>query len=396
MNLKLFFILDLVATTIFTSHVFFSRDDQTAFFIGLTILISFSPICLAFSSPLVLFFSKRAVERENSKVNNLDAFLNLAEVDTVAMPLNRFLTDGDYFVTDLVPEGLSQSALLSFAATAEQNATHSLGKTIYKTAVGRGLKLQSMSAFHEIPGKGVEALVNNTPMWLGNPDWVKKQGISVSSSLLTKIDQLSVHGKTPLLLGLGKNARGIITLKDAVKLESKEFVSMLKRKKLETILITASNKKTAKTFAKNFSLDEVKSGLSPEDKAREIQIYRTKGKNIAVVANEFHDLPALFNADVSVFVNDGTTNFLNENSEIKMDFEIPTLEKFLNIREISLRAADLIKTNKKISYLSWAILVPPSLLQIFENPPIFFPPIAAVGGVLIFSAIILANSLRAR
>ena len=394
MNLKLFFILDLVATTIFTSHVFFSRDDETAFFIGLTILISFSPICLALSSPLVLLLSKRAVEKENSKVNNKNAFLTLAEVDTVAMPLNRFLTDGDYFVTDLVPEGLSQSSLLSFAATAEQNASHALGKTIYKTAVGRGLRLQSMSAFREIPGRGVEALVNNTPLWFGNPDWVKKQGVSVSSTLLTKIDQLSVHGKTPLLLGLGKTARGIITLKDAVKLESKEFISMLKRKKLETILITASNKKTAKTFAKNFSLDEVKSGLSPEDKAREIQIYRTKGRTIAVIANEFHDLPALVNADVSVLVNDGSANLLNENSEIKMDFEIPTLERFLIIRDIAVRAADLIKTNRKLAYLSWIILVPPSVLQILESPPFFFPPIAAIAGVLVFSTIILINSMR--
>lgn len=396
MKIKVVLLFDLVATAIFTSHVFFSRGDEPAFFAGLTILIALSPICLALSSPLVILLSKRAVESENSKVNNTDAFLTLAEVDTVAMPLNRFLTDGDYFVTDLVPEGLSQSVLLSFAATAEQNASHALGKTIYKAAVGRGLRLQSLSASHEVPGRGVEAIVNNTPMWIGNPDWVKKQGVSVSSSLLTKIDKLSVHGKTPLLLGLGKTARGIITLKDAVKLESKEFVSMLKRKNLGTILITASNKKTAKTFAKNFSLDEVKSGLSPEDKAREIQIYRTKGRTIAVVADEFHDLPALVNADVSVFVNDGTKNFLNENSEIKMDFEIPSPEKFLIIRDIAIRAANLIKINRRIAYLSWLVLIPPSLSQIFENPPIYFPPIAAAGGVLIFSAIILANSLRAK
>lgn len=394
MNLKLFFLLDLVATTIFTSYVFFSRTDEEAFFVGLTILIAFSPICLALTSPLVLSLAKRAVEAEQSKVNDKNSFLTLAAVDTVAMPLNRFLTDGDYFVTDLVPEGLSQSVLLSFAATAEQNASHALGKTIYKTAVGRGLRLQSLSAFHEIPGRGVEALVNNTPLWFGNPEWVKKQGISVSSSLLTKIDQLSVHGKTPLLLGLGKMARGIITLKDAVKLESKEFVSMLKRKKLETILLTASNRKTAKTFAKNFSLDEVKSGLSPEDKAREVQIYRTKGRTIAVVANEFHDLPALVNADVSVLVNDGSATFLNENSEIKMDFEIPLLEKFLIVRDIAVRAADLIKTNRRLAYFSWIILVPPSVLQILANPPFYFPPIAAVAGVLTFATIILVNSMR--
>lgn len=388
--------MDLLTTAIFSSYLFFSRGDEIAFSVGLTILIAFSPICLALSSPLVIFLSRRAVEAEQSKVNNSDAFLILSEVDTVAMPLNRFLTDGDYFVTDLIPEGLSQSALLSFAATAEQNSSHALGKIIYKSALGRGLKIQNVSAFHEIPGRGVEALVNNTSLRIGNPDWVKKQGVSVSASLLTKADQVAVHGKTTLLLSLGNMARGIIALKDAVKVESKEFVSMLKRKKLTTMLLTASSKKTAKTFAKNFSLDEVKTDLSPEDKAREVQIYRAKGRTIAVIANEFHDLPALVNSDVSVFVNDGSANFLNDNGEIKMDFEIPSIEKFLIIREISVRAADLIKINHRLAYLSWILLLPLTFTQVFENPPIFFPPIAAVAGVLIFSTIILVNSFRAK
>lgn len=395
MRVKLFFLLDLITTAIFSTYLFFLRGDEIAFSVGLTILIAFSPICLALSSPLVIFLSKRAIKSEQSKVNNSSALLTLAEADMVAMPLNRFLTDGDYFVTDLIPEGLSQSALLSFAATAEQSSSHELGKIIYKTALGRGLKIQNISAFHEIPGRGVEALVNNTTLRIGNPDWVKSQGVSVSSALLTKVDQLAVHGKTPLLVSLGNMARGIVAMKDAVKPESKEFVSMLKRKNLETMLLTASNRKTAKNFAKNFSLDGIKTGLSPEDKAREVQIQRAKGHTVAVIANEFHDLPALVNADVSFLVNEGETTFLNENDEIKLDFEIPSPEKFLIVREIALRADNLIKQNRRLAYLSWILLVPPALLQILENPPIFFPPIAAGVGVLIFSIIILANSLRA-
>ena len=396
MRIKIFFLLDLVTTAIFATYLFFLRGDEVAFSVGLTILIAFSPICLALSSPLVMFLSRREVQAEQTKINKSAALLTLAEADLVAMPLNRFLTDGDYFVTDLIPEGLSQSSLLAFAATAEQNSSHEIGKRIYKTALGRGLKIQSISAFHEIPGRGVEALVNNTTLRIGNPDWVKAQGVSVSASLLTKIDQLAVHGKTPLLLSLGKMARGIVAVKDAIKPESKEFVSMLKRKQLETMLLTASNRKTAKNFAKNFSLDGIKTGLSPEDKAREVQIHRAKGHTIAVIANEFHDLPALVNADVSFLLTDGEKNFLSDDDEIKMDFEIPAPEKFLLIREIALRAADLIKTNRRIAYASWCLLVPLALSQTFENPPIFFPPIAAGAGVLIFSAMILANSLRAR
>lgn len=393
-RIKLFFLIDIITTAIFAGYMFTTRGVDAAFFVGLSVFIAFSPICLAFTSPLVLRLARRAAENEQITVNNFSALTTLAETDTVAVPLNRFLTDGDYFVTDLVPEGFSQSSLLAYAASAEQNSSHPLGKIIYDTAERRGLKIQNVSAFREVPGQGVEALVNSTPLRVGNLDWVQEQGVSASAELLTKADQLAVHGKTPLLIGLGSMARGIVALKDEIKSDAQEFISLLKRKKLETVLLTASNKKTAKSLAKSFSLDNVRANLSPEDKAREVQIYRAKGHTVAVIANEFHDLPALVNADVSFLLTDGSPSFLNEDSDIKPDFEIDSLEKFLLLHGISLRAIKLIKTNRKLAYLSWILLVPPAMLSALENSPVPFHPLVSVAGVLIFTGIILVNSLR--
>lgn len=394
LRIRLFFLIDLLTTGIFSGYAYSERGMDAALEIGLAIFIAFSPICLALASPVVLKLAKRAVEAEQVKLNNLNALLMLAYVDIVAIPLNRFLTSGEYFVTDLVPEGFSQSSLLSYAASAEQNATHPLGKTILDSAERRGLKIQSVSAFHEVPGQGVEALVNGTPLRVGNPDWVTAQGVSASAELLTKADQLSVHGKIPLLLGLGTMARGLIALKDEFKSEVRGFLSVLRRNNIETVILTALNKKTAKSLAKFFDLENLRTNLTPEDKAREVQIYRAQGHNVAVIGNEFHDLPALVNADVSVLLNDNSMVEINENVEIKFDFEIPTLEKFLICREIALRAVNLVKLNRKIAYLSWIVLVPPSMLMLLENSPVPFHPLAAVAGVLIFSVIILINSMR--
>ena len=393
MRLKLFFLIDVFTTAIFSAFVYFNSGVDAAFFTGLSIFIAFSPICLALSTPMVLRLAKKAIEDEGVIVNDSEAITALADVDTVAMPLNNFLMDGDYFITDLVPTGFTQSSLLSFAATAEKNASHILGQAIYNAAVNRALNLQSVSAFREIPSKGVEALVNNTPLRVGNPQWVAKQGVSVSAELLTKSDQLAARGKIPLLVSLGNMARGIVALRDDVDKTAKEFVTLLKRNKLTTVLLTAANKKTAKNLAKNFSIDELKANLSPEDKAREVQIFRAKGNNVAVIANEFHDLPALINADVSFLLKDGSF-VLNQSGGVQIDFEITTLEKFLIVREISLKAVDLIKTNKKVAYASWILLLPLALTTIMQNPPIPFHPIASVAGVLIFSALILSNSLR--
>lgn len=444
MRIKLFLFIDILTTIIITSYVYFTNEVDVAINTGLSILIAFSPIGLIFASPIVLQMARRVLDQEGIKINRLKGLANFSEVDTVAVPLNRFLTDGDYFVTDLVPVGLSQQALLGMAATAEQKAEHSLGRVIYKTAAGRGLKISNIASSKEIPGKGIEVIANGSSIRVGEPAWVESQGVAVGNSLLTKIDKLCVYGKTVLVLGIGRMARGIIALKDDVNFDAKEFLMLLKRNKFITVMLTAAGKKTAKSLAKNFNLDAVKTNLSPAEKAREIQILRAQGHNVAFVTNENTDNPALAVADVSIFLQQqnlsplitedenldaraeknlaelkaelAKTSLDDDDEDVKpaeeitpvenadaekpvetvADIEIPTLKKFFVIRDTVIRAADLIKTNRYITYFSWILLVPLCLANILPNPPFKFEPIMAAGGVAVCVLLITLNSLRMR
>ncbi|MBQ9487596.1 MAG: cation-translocating P-type ATPase [Selenomonadaceae bacterium] len=441
MKIKLFLFIDFITTIIITSYVYFTNEVDVAINTGLSLFIVFSPLGLLFASPVVLQMARRVLDKEGIKINRLKALGNFSEVDTVAVPLNRFLTDGDYFVTDLVPVGLSQQALLGMAATAEQKAEHSLGRVIYKTAAGRGLKISNIASSKEVPGKGVEVVANGSTMRVGEPAWVESQGVAVGSSLLTKIDKLCVYGKTVLVLGIGRMARGIIALKDDVNFDAKEFLMLLKRNQFITVLMTAAGKKTAKSLAKNFNLDAVKTNLSPAEKAREVQILRAQGHSVAFVTNETADAPALAVADVSIFlqqqnisplitedesldaraeknlaelkaelaktsIDDDDAQPAEEPSpteiaeekpvEVLADIEIPTLKKFFVIRDTVTRAAELIKTNRYITYLSWIFLIPLCLANILPNPPFKFEPLMALCGVAVCLLLITLNSMRMR
>ncbi len=441
MKIKLFLFIDFITTIIITSYVYFTNEVDVAINTGLSLFIVFSPIGLLFASPVVLQMARRVLDKEGIKINRLKALGNFSDVDTVAVPLNRFLTDGDYFVTDLVPVGLSQQALLGMAATAEQKAQHSLGRVIYKTAAGRGLKISNIASSKEVPGKGVEVVANGSTMRVGEPAWVESQGVAVGNSLLTKIDKLCVYGKTVLVLGIGRMARGIIALKDDVNFDAKEFLMLLKRNQFITVLMTAAGKKTAKSLAKNFNLDAVKTNLSPAEKAREVQILRAQGHTVAFVTNENTDAPALAVADVSIFlqqqnlsplitedesldaraeknladlkaelaktsIDDDDAQPTEESApteiaeekpvETVADIEIPTLKKFFVIRDTVTRAADLIKTNRYITYLSWIFLIPLCLANILPNPPFKFEPLMALCGVAVCLLLITLNSMRMR
>ncbi len=240
-------------------------------------------------------------------------------------------------------------------------------------------------------------------------------------------------------------------MKDEINFDAKEFLMLLKRKKMITVMMTAASKKTAKSLAKNFNLDAIKTNLTPNDKAREVKILQTQGHSVAFVSNETNDIPAMVAADVSVLLqqkvlspfavdddardereentlaelkaelekiplvdaDDEEKNSVNEKksaeenksfdeekisdyTNVKPDIEIPTLSHFLMARDFSLRIAELIKTNRNITYFSWIVFVPMATLNALQNPPFKFDPIMALGGVALCALLIFLNSLRIR
>ncbi len=387
-------LLDLLVSGSIAAWLYFTRGIDAAFATGLSIFISFSPICFVFAEPFALYLVGKKFSKLGVTLNNPGALKLLPDVEIVALPYNRVLTCKEYYITDLVTEGLKQSELLTMAASAERDAEHIIGRTIYDAAVARGLKLQKLSETDELQGRGVESIINKIMVRVGSPGWIASKNVSVSINLRTKIDQLLVKGKTTLLVSTGRLARGIVALKDEINADAKNFLMSLREKKIETLLLTAQPKKMAYRIAKDFELDYIRTNLTPEGKAREIQIFRAKGKVVAAIGTDAQDLLALKTSDVSFLLAGGSLK--SEELDEKIDFEIPTLESFLSIREISLKTAQVLKINRRVALLSWIILVPPAILSALENPPIPFNHLAAAIGVAIFSAIILANSLRTK
>lgn len=357
----------------------------------LAIFIAFSPICFIFAEPVAIYLVRRKFAALNVKINNPDALKVLSDVNLVAMSYNRVLTCNNYYITDLITEGLKQSELLTIAASAERDSTHIIGRTIYDAAVSRGLKLQKLSETEELQGRGVETIIKKIIVRVGSPGWIASKNVSISINLRMKIDQLLVKGKTTLIVSTGRLARGIIALKDEINADARLFLLTLREKKIESLLLTAQPKKMAYRIAKTFEIDNIRTNLTPEGKSREIQIFRAKGRVIAAIGTDLQDLLALKTSDVSFLLTDGENE---PPEEIKADFEIPTLENFLTVREISLKASKILKINQRLAILSWIVLVPPAILSALGIFPVIFNPIMALAGVLIFSAIILLNSWR--
>lgn len=364
--------------------------NDAALITGAAVLIALLNVLLARRLPLYL--AGRRLSKLGVIMNKPDALKLVPDIEIVALSYNRVLTCNAYRITDLVPDYASQNALLTIAASAERDAAHPLGQAIYATAISRAFRLPKSSNFKELPGRGVEATVDGRLIRVGDCRWLETFGTDISTRLRTKIDQLLVKGKTALVVCTGRVARGLIALKDDFSDDAKDFLANLKINKMETLLLTAMPRKMTNRIGKEFLLDNVRTNLTPDGKAREVQIFRAKGKVVAFIGSDAQDLPALSNADVSfLLISDALKP---DDLADKPAFELSTLESFLSVRELSTKVLVALKINRRVSLASLALLIPAALLTVLESPPIPFHPLAAVAGVTICGALIVANSLR--
>ncbi|MBQ3452347.1 MAG: HAD family hydrolase, partial [Selenomonadaceae bacterium] len=119
-------------------------------------------------------------------------------------------------------------------------------------------------------------------------------------------------------MATGRAARGLIALKDDINDAAINFLGSVKAANIETLLLTAQPKKMTSFITKNFALDNIRTNLTPEGKAREVQIFRAKGKVVAAIGTDAHDLPALKNADVSFLIRNEELGIRNDDA--KLDF----------------------------------------------------------------------------
>ena len=275
-----------------------SVEAASEIFLG--VFLAASPLPFIVSRWFIALRIKRRLRDSGVTCSRMGALTELLHVDTIAFNRNGTLTEGNIFISALVPEGMTQSSLLALAASAEREATHPYAHALYDTAVQRGLHLQRHSAAHETESFGVEALIARTPVRVGKKEWLQEENIEISAALLTRADQLATSGQTPLFVSSSKYARGIIAVRDDVRAAVRHALQALKERGLRFVLLTGETKRLANATGKELHISEVRSDLTGADKAREIRLLQSHGSVIAMVGNPMADQPAMRAADISI------------------------------------------------------------------------------------------------
>ena len=137
-------------------------------------------------------------------------------------------------------------------------------------------------------------------MRVGKKEWLQEENIEISAALLTRADQLATSGQSPLFVSSSKYARGIIAVRDDLRMEAKRALNALRQRGLSLVLLTGETKRLANATGKELHIADVRSDLTEMDKAREIRLLQSRGAIVAMVGDPIADQAALRTADIGI------------------------------------------------------------------------------------------------
>ncbi|MBO0475871.1 copper-translocating P-type ATPase [Vagococcus sp. DIV0080] len=388
------FVPIVMTLALFSGLAWYFLGQESAVFamsITISVLVIACPCALGLATPTAIMVGTGKGAENGVLIKSGDALETAYQLDTIILDKTGTITEGKPVVTDiLVAKGVSEEELLLLAASAESHSEHPLGEAMVQLAKEKELKLLETSSFNNIPGHGIEVVIDNRQLMIGNKELMNQKEID----LLTFEEQantIAEAGKTPMYVARESDILGIIAVADTIKSTSKEAINKLQRMGLEVVMLTGDNQRTAQAIGNELGLSHILSDVLPEDKAREVKKIQKEGKKVAMVGDGINDAPALAQADVGLAIGSGTDVAMESADIVLMRSDLMDVPTAI---ELSRSTIKNIKENLFWAFLYNALGIPVAMgvLHLFGGP--LLNPMIAAAAMSFSSVSVLLNALR--
>jgi len=269
------------------------------------VIVIACPCALGLATPTAIMVGTGKGAEYGVLIKGGEPLEKATKINTIIFDKTGTLTQGKPTVTEVTEIGSSKLEILKYAASIEKGSEHPLAEAIVKYAESEKVKLSAVEKFQAIPGHGVEGIIENKKILLGNRRLMAREKINISEAE-DNIEREESDGKTVMMLSVEGNIAGLIAVADTVKDTSKEAIAKLKKMGLDIYMITGDNERTAQAIAREVGIENVLSEVLPEDKANEVKKLQKAGKIVAMVGDGINDAPALAQADLGIAMGSGT------------------------------------------------------------------------------------------
>lgn len=357
-------------------------------------IVAAAPCALAISIPITLVASLGTGARQGVLIKGGLYVEELAKVKVVAFDKTGTITRGEPEVTDVLPlpdrnGPLTPSLreILAVAAGIERRSQHPLAQAILRHAEAQGIRPAETSDFRSLTGAGATArLVDGSDAYVGSPELFQRQLNVGLDGAEDEISRLQAEGKTVVVVGDKKTARGLIAIRDNIRPNARQAIASLHAVGIEkVVMLTGDNERTAQAIAREAGIDEVHAALKPEDKVTRVRELARRYGHVAMVGDGVNDAPALAEATVGVAMGAAGTDVALETADVVLMAD--DLEKLVYALRLARRNQSVVRQNLALSAVVIGTLVVGAVAGVFSLP-------VAVLGHEISEFIVIGSGLR--
>ncbi len=364
-------------------------DFEFSFRIAVSILVISCPCALGLATPTAIMVSTGKSAKQGTLIKSGEALERMHQVTTVVFDKTGTLTNGKIVVTDTIINDNTERFLMLSGAL-EKLSEHPLSKAVTDYVEKKSIKLPEATNFKTIVGHGIQGIVNNTKIFIGNERMMKHCGID-PNNYLDQIHKYAAEGKTAVMVAYDNKVQGIFALADTVKEDATNALSQLEAMDIQSVMLTGDHKVTAEAIGKQIGVDQIYAEVLPDQKANIILELQNKGETVMMVGDGINDAVALVTADIGLAIGNGTDVAIESADVVLMKDQLIDVSSAIQLSKATIRN---IKQNLFWAFIYNIIGIPIAAGLLYPFFGILLNPMIAAAAMSFSSVSVVANSLR--
>lgn len=376
----------LLAGVTFFAWGLLAGEWQQGMTAAVAVLVVACPCALGLATPTAIMVGTGLGASRGILIRNAAVLERSRKLDVVVLDKTGTLTEGRPQVSDVVPLGeMSRDELLRLAAAAESPSEHPLSRAVVDAAVEAGLEVPPATRFEALTARGVQAMVDDRLVQVGNPGMFAELGYDMGP-LEPRIGELEAAGRTVALVAVDGTVVGLVGLFDEVKPNARRAVEALRRLGLRVVMLTGDNARAAAAVAARVGITEYRAGVRPEEKLAFVRELQAQGLTVAMAGDGINDAPALAQADVGIAMSTGTDVAIETGDITLLHGDVAKIAEAIALSRETLTT---IRQNLVWAFGYNVVALPVAALGLLN-------PVFAGAAMALSSVSVMANSLRLR
>lgn len=348
-----------------------------------TVLVVACPCALGLATPLAVVASTGLSAKKGILIKSSEILEIAHKCDTIIFDKTGTLTVGNLQISKILNYSkYSNEKIINIIANLESNSTHPIANAF------KSDKLIDISSFKNLPGIGINGILNNKTYYVGNNKLFNY--LEIKNKYIRDEEELEKEANSIVYLIEDKKVIALIGVKDVVRDNVEGLINSLIKMHKQVIMLSGDTEKTANIIAKSLGIKQVVANVMPKDKEQVIKNLQKNNHKVMMVGDGINDAPSLASASVGISINGGTDIALNSADVILMNDD---LSKIIDLINISKKTITIIKQN-----LFWAfiynIFMIPIAIGLLKPLNITLTPMLASISMTISSLCVVFNSLR--